>query len=427
LSTNPAELLKSHNPEDRMQGIRIVAGMRSEKALRVLMKIYKQDPDEGVRAMAKKGASVVAERLREQQAAVEQVEEEAYEDPLAIETVEVSAKAERRAKAYLDEAMDHQMIEDREKAVKALKKALDANPNIAKDNYFQSVAASVMEKDAESAVRDLVREDKRRDLIQADKQKKTDASIADHMAEAEKFGWASLAIDIILFSLVMFFGGLLSVMVIDFSAEANFNQIQAQFETTVDENGASAPPKLDRNDPEQAEAVANAEARLEVAQVVVQVMNVGLGALLGATLLFVFLPALIVYGLVTSPIATRLFNGHGTGTYAIHNLLSVYITPALVSFGVIIVVAILVFLVGLLPLSIGLIVIGGILSVISLVVTIRMLLAIAKTYKFGFGPALLTAIVASIPANIIMGVVGGVLGGLLAGAFATLNAAVGAI
>ncbi len=410
-----------------MQGIRVVAGMRNEKALRVLMKIYKQDPDEEVRQLAKKGASVVAERLRELKAAQEAEEAAAYEDPLAVEDVEVSERDERRAKEYLNEAMDHQMVEDREKAMTALKKALDANPNLAKDNYFQSVAGTVMdEEDSEDAVRALVRDDKRKNVAQEDRKRKVDAEIADHMATAEKFTWASLMIDIALFSLVMFLGGLLSVMVIDFSAEQRINQLTATLEGTTTSDGEVVPPDLDPNNPDDAEAIIRTETNREVAIVVMEVMNVGLGALFGVTLLFMTLPALISYGLVMNPVATRLFDGNGTATYAIHNLLNVYITPSLVAFAVVIVVALLVFFVGV-PLGVGLIMIGGILGVISLVVTIRMLLAISKTYKFGLGPAILTAIVASIPANIIMAVIGAVFGVLLGGALAALNTAVGTI
>jgi len=408
-----------------MQGIRMVAGMRSEKALRVLMKIYKQDPDEEVRQLAKKGASVVAERLRELQAAQEAEEAAAYEDPLAIEEVEVSDKDERRAKEYLNEAMDHQMVEDRQKAMTALKKALDANPNLAKDNYFQSVAATVMEEeDSEDAVRALVRDDKRKNLVQEDRKRKVDAEIADHMATAEKFTWASLMIDIALFSLVMFLGGLLSVMVIDFGAEQRAVQLNRMLEGSTTSEGEVIPPDLDPSNPDDAEAITRAENNREAALAIMGVMNVGLGALFGVTLLFMTLPALIIYGLVMNPVATRLFDGNGTGTYAIHNLLNVYITPSMVAFAVIIVVALLVFFVGV-PLGVGLIMIGGILGVISLVVTIRMVLAVAKTYKFGFGPAILTAIVASIPANIIMGVIGAVFGGLLGAALAALSTAVG--
>ncbi len=430
-SRKPAELLQSDNPEDRKQGIRLVAQMRSEKALKVLVKFYKQDPDEDVREIAKRAASHVSQKLREAENAPpepepdadqdEPDEDEAEED---LGPVEVSPQNKKRADGYMGAAMDHQANADRQKAITALKKALDANPNLRTDSYFQSMAAAITGMEPDEAVRALRSDKKRERLIQAEANELIEAEQAEHMAQAQKHTWETLAIDIGLFVLILFMGGLLSVLVIEYGAGVQIDQLQAEIEqlqNPVDDEGNPATPPEDAQ-----QQIAQAEARLTIAGLFADGFGPVVGLTVGLALVMAFVPGVIVMGYVLNPISQRLFNGEGTTHYTIFNLLSAYNMPMIAIFAVVIIGAILIFLVGV-PLLIGLGIVAGLVSLISLIITLRVIGATAKAYNFGFVQALIAVILANIPVSIFQSIVAGVVSGILGAIIGPIIAATGAL
>ena len=419
MSNNPAQLLKSDNPADRKKGVQLVAKMENEKALRVLMKIYKQDPDDEVRAIAKEMAVPLAKKLREEtkqeQPASVVDETDDYEPELPPDSVEVSERTKAKAKGYLDEAMDHQINDDRPKAMRALTKALDTNPNLAKDPFFKSVAASVMAVDAEEAVHMLLNADKRKGIVEQDRQRKTDRANAEHMEIARRHTWATLSIDIALLAAISFLVGFLSIMVLDYTAAANVNSINRQLNGVVDEETGEQvrEPEDDR------EVRERLTERRDVTNDIAEGASAFLGLLVGAGMLATILPNAVLQGVVVQPIATRMLKGEGTMAFAVYNIINAYIIPMIVMGAAFILICIIVFLVGA-PLIIAVFGIPGVISLVSLILTLRIWAAVGKTYKIGLANGIIAIIIASIPVSIVISFIGGVIGGIIMATAATL-------
>ncbi|MEO0565739.1 MAG: hypothetical protein AAF125_26765, partial [Chloroflexota bacterium] len=346
MSTNPAELLRSSNPQERMQGIRIVAKMQNEKALRVLVKLYKEDPDEQVREFARRGAAFVANKLQEGDVPADEApaepepEPEPAYDPLENwEPVEVEPKDEKRARSYIDEAMDHQMGDRSEKAIAALTKALTANPNLRTDNYFLSIAGATLGMDERDAVRTLLSADKRKNLLAEGEQAKLNAATADHMAEAEKHTWNTLTVDIAIFAAILFLGGLLSLLVVDYGAGVQVNNLESRLNGTIDtETGAVITPPLDPV--ENPETFASLQESLAIATGIQSGLNAGIAFGVAFLLAAGMLPSVLLLGFIVHPISMRLLNGQGTALYGVFNLLNAYNIPLVVMFALLIVTAI---------------------------------------------------------------------------------------
>jgi tetratricopeptide (TPR) repeat protein len=425
VSNNPLELLKSANPTDRKKGIKLVAQMGNEKALRVLMKIYKEDEDPEVSAYAKKGAEFVAKKIREAESEPEPepapppppakpepaADDDDDEEEGEATEVEVSNADMKRAQGYMDEALSHQMNGDREKAITALAKALRYNPNLERDPYFNNIAGAAVGVGALEAINILKNEEKRKSAIDADRKQKSSTSSYEHLNTAQSHTWGKSAIDIVLLGIILFVGPLLMIMVADYSATTKAETLAFQINNQgrVDDEGEPlADPIAEEKLPRQIMAQQTAQAFSEA-------FSTGIGAMLGITTVLTVLPALLIFGLVTHPVAQRLMNGNGTSGYLIHNLLSAYTSPTLIIFVLLAVIMILTFNVGI-PVPIGFAIMGGIVGLGTLVISLRAIGGIAKTYEMSFVKAFITAIIANIPASIVQGIVIGI-GSAVLGAF----------
>jgi len=416
MTINPTVYLKSLDPEKRKQGIRAVANMGTEKSLRVLVKIYREDPDEAVREMARRGAVYVSKKLKQEPPsdeavdgdeateAAEDMPEEPEEEPFELddyEPVEVSDANIARAKQYIDEALSHQMNDAKPKAIQALGKALQTNPNLRTDNYFQSVASSVMEMEPAAAIATLLSADRRRNVVASQREQALSEEAAEHLATAQKHTWGTLILDIAIFSTIIFAGCLIAVLVIDYTAGIRVSSIEAKLAAGVED-----PVEASRLQEQQLVASAVAEA-----------VNPLAGAGLGVGMLLALLPSLIVFGVVLQPVATRMFDGSGTAPYALFKLLGIYNFPMIGFFIAVALAALLVFIVGAPPLA-GVVVVGGAFGLVSLLVTIRTWSAVGQAYNFGFVKGFLASLVAGIPANIILSIVLTVLSVLFGAVFA---------
>jgi hypothetical protein len=433
MPANPAALLKSFKPEDRKRGIKLIAQRQDEKALRVLMKVYKQDEDPEVRAYAKRGAAAVAKRIKAQQseddygydddASYDDVEEEEsyYEEPASATPtkVEVNERDERRAKSLINEAMDHHMNNDRAKGMKALTKALETNPNLRSDAYFTSVAGEVTGLSPLEAITALENPIRRQIIQQADRKDKNDARVATHMDKVGKHTWGTLLIDLGLLSFILFMGGFLSVLVYDYGATNRIDRLNEQIDSLV-----AAAPETEEATLLRDELLNYFQTQRTATLTIAEGFNPGTGLLVGAAVLLSIIPSLLIFGVVLQPVAVRILKGNGSAPYGIYNLIYAYILPSLISFAVLIFGGIIVFIMGV-PISIGLLVVGGLTNLIQLFLVIRILGAISKSYDIDFIKAFIAALIAGIPSGIVSSVIIGIMFGIVGAVFVTIfNAAI---
>ena len=398
MSTNPAELLRSNNPKDRAQGIKIVAKMQDERALRILWQMAEADDDPRVRDYAQKGARYVAAKM-----------EEHGEDPNAVlatlapaadapppapppfQPVEVSEKAENRAQHYVSEALDHNFNDDREKALKALTKALKTNPNLQLDEYFLSVASSVTNLENAEALAAITSDQRRQGLVNADVQAKQEQSVSEHMNTAKGFTWTSLGLDVGILSAIAFLGMFFTILTIGYSANVFVDSAEAENNTKIEEAGGRS-----QLGEEALEEVDRVEAQIEAVRELLGVFGLGLGAVMGLTVLLSVLTTVLMLGLVGHFIALAL-GGHGTIPYLMHNIVSAYQTPLLMLFGWMILATFLLFVGRFISVWFGgLVAVGAVL--ITLAMGFRASGGFRKAYQLNLMKGQVAYFVAGIPA-----------------------------
>ncbi|MFZ4814194.1 MAG: HEAT repeat domain-containing protein [Phototrophicaceae bacterium] len=406
MSSDPAVLLKSLNPDDRKAAVKTIAQMQSDRALRVLVRIAKEDKDESVREFARKGAAYVQKHLQAQgvdvaailagnaaapaPAPVLQIAElEEEEEPAPIV---VSERDKRRATEYINSALGYG--DNREKAMAALTKALQANPTLATDSYFSSVASSVTGLPNAEAVSALRDDSQRKGIVQAERQQKVQNIQQSHLNTARSHNLVSVAIDLGTLSLLLFLGTFLVMFAFGQSARARTPVLLEQI--------ALAPVSYEEGSDELAEALDYFSARLAAFTVfpeVFSLLNAGLvavGLWLGTVL------ALLAFCGVVHLVASRMMGGIGTYFYQLHQVCGAYTLPLLIIYLLIVVIMLVIFYLDL-SLVIGGFIIGGIISLGSLVITFRVIGRVGKAYNFGFIQALISAFAGSFVYNPILG------------------------
>lgn len=398
-----ATLLKSNKPADRKRGIQELVKLENEKALKILIKMYKTDPDPDVQALAKKAAAVIAKKLKAAQEAAQEPEPEPepeYEFGAGDEDMqEVSLKDQARASNYIAAALS--VGEDREKAMKLLVKAYNMNPALVKDGYFRSVASSSLGVPVDEALEILQSKDRQQDISNEQKESIVGKAVADHMKEAEKYTWGKVGIDIILLTIILFAGTLLTVMVFDFGART---AAAAATQTIyVDDN--PDPDQLPPVPPLKPEKRAALLSKIRVMTDLEEAITLSLGAILATGVTLGAMPSLMMFLAITHPVAVRMMKGQGTLPYLVYNAMGAYTGPMIVMYLLLVFVGILIFLLGV-PLGIGIFIVPGVVNLLLFIMSLRLLGAIGKSYHFGFGSALITAMIANIIPSAVMGAVG---------------------
>ncbi len=407
-SQDPAKLLRSTNPNDRMQGVKMVAQMQNERALRVLVQLSKNDENPEVRAYARKGAKYVARKLDEAgnldmthvetQVKIDAIEDEAapaQAEDVPEGPVDVPPRQLRRAQGYVDEATQHHVNGITGKAVKALSKAIDANPNLRFDEYYKSLATSVTGLSEEDAIHSLVSSKKRQVLIDADRQKQTAASLDGHMAEANKHSWGTLAIDFGILSAIVFLGTFFCVLLVNYTGNLWVNGSATRVEET------RADPDAAEEDLEQAFIL---DAQATALSAILPVFNVMLALALSIGALLMLLATVTTNGFFGHWVA-RALGGQGTIPYLMYNLISAYQIPMVAIYVLYLVALILAFIVGM-PFAIVGIGLAGLGGLILLILSFRLTGRISRAYfGLGFAKAYLTQMIASLPVTIVLVVV----------------------
>ncbi len=417
-SKDPASLIRSTNPNDRMQGVKMVARLQNERALRVLLQLANNDENPEVRAFARKGAKYVAKKMDEAgRLDVDHVEtqvkvdavvdddppiEEDYDDEPQGE-VEVSQRQIDRAQGYLDEATDHHMAGRNDKAVKAMSKAVETNPNLRLNEYFKSLATSVTGMEGADAIRSLTSSKKRQVLLDANEQKAVSAGLAEHMSEANKHTWGTLGIDLGILSAIVFLGMFFSVLLVNYTGNSWVTRTNGMIEE------ARANPDID---PEEVDALDILATVVAAVEGVVSIFTLPLALGLAIGTLLMVLASVLANGIFGHLIA-RALGGEGTTPYLIYHLVGAYQLPLLILYVLFMIGLILMFIVGM-PFTIVGYALGGLSTLVLLVLSLRVIGRINRAYfGLGFGKAYLTQLIAGVPVAIILLIIGGVVGLLI--------------
>lgn len=290
MSEDIFDLLEHPNPKARFQAIKRIAKSKDDSMLEVLEELAQQDPDPQVREIAQK--------------AIHYIESGGSASAVApkVKPAGVSKADQERGKAYLDEALSHHSEGgSKAKAVKALKRALAANPELETDHYTISLIESITGLSGTEAM-DVVLDEKHHKAIalserQSSKQKFQEA----HMEAASKFTWGTISLDLIIFTLIVIFGTFFGLLVLIESTEGLMASLEAnQVPAALAEQGID----LD---------LAESTSFLNTIVMIVVSVVTGVGALI----------YLLVWFVGVHWVA-KLFRGQGTIQYLIYNITPYY-------------------------------------------------------------------------------------------------------
>lgn len=226
------ELLDSARPEDRKRGIKLLVKSEHPEAMRYLSAIYKNDPDAEVRDLAVKGGRYLRKKADEAKWTggglpanrdEDKDDDEDHDDEKPKRDdgpVEVSKVAEQRAQGYVDQAMNLHIQGKDDKALEALRKAFESNPNLRNDSYTTSLAGSLMgDMNANDAVDEIMAMDPRKE-----KRKRKN----DDGTEAEELTWQTAAIDLAIYWVVTAGITIVTLLILVALMQTGLSEIEAQ-------------------------------------------------------------------------------------------------------------------------------------------------------------------------------------------------------
>ncbi len=403
-----ALLLKSRNPEDRKKAVKMLAKRQDEASLKVLAQIYKTDSDADVRDLAQKSARYVLAKLKEAKESGGATDSGGGSaspftaDPAVVvpKKVKVTEKDIERAKSFTAEALDHNMRGDNAKAIKALERALRTNPNLKTDAYFKSVASSVTELDGEAAVETLMVGEKRQEILEAEKDQARSAAQKEHLKNAEKVTWSAVGFDVVVLTVVLLVGTIISGFVVKQLAATRSNALGPQIEAAL------------AADEVNSEEVARLSVEQEIAAGVFTVLSVPLVLAGSFGLWLTTVISLYAQAFFIHLVAVNLFKGAGTMPFLFNRLTTLYSSRIPIIFGIVILGAVFAFVAGAPSLIIGQIA-GGAIGLVNLVISLQAIARVGSAYNFGFLMGCFTTLVASIPYSIVTGIIFGIIGFIL--------------
>lgn len=397
--------LKSPNPKTRFEAVKQAARARDESALRTLSIMAASDPDPQVRAAAAKAEQYIRQRAvvpaagpagNAHSAAL--AADDAAADKPKRKQREASEADIARARGYVETALTCQTNNERAKALKAMSRALELHPGIINDNYFRSVLDEITGLSGADSLALLTDSSEQRRIAATEAQLKKEKKAQGHLGEVQKTTWASASMDLIIYTMILIFGGL--ILVIAFSQTAAsirpaWQEAQRTYNEALARGETARPPER----PSEA---------LEIADQITA-MNIGL-------------PHAIVFGLVlgvsgvigvllqlaaTHVVARFVFGGNGTLPYLIYRVVSFYNSRLpIVMF--LLIVAVVALVSGTSGLYLALM---GVLTIFSVYMSFTVLSRIGQAYDFGLvrgclawsiGSVLLS-VVMSLPMSLVMG------------------------
>jgi tetratricopeptide (TPR) repeat protein len=373
--------LKSQNPKERYQAIKQIARTKDSAMLPVLAKIAQDDPDEQVRKVAAK-----AHHYIESDGGLPPAEE-------AKSVRSVNPTDEARAMEYTNEALGYQMKGERNKALKALGKAVKLNPNIRTDNFFVSVLDATTGLSGEESYAMLHNESELKNIQVTEKQLKKEKRAQEHHEIVSKATWATAVLDIAIYTCILIAGTVLVILVLGQSADGVITGYQASVQAYRD---AVASGVRDAVPPEPVDPEFWGQAQA------LRVISFPTAMIAGLVAGIASLVSLVVQLSFTHLAARYLFRGDGTFRFLVYKVVSTYNSNLPVVFAIMILGIILAYSSG--SNTIGAI-FSAILGLYSLKLTFQTLGKVGETYDFGMAKGCMSVIAGGIIVGIISFVV----------------------
>ncbi len=377
--------LKSTNPKDRYQAIKHIAREKDNAMIPVLAKIAKDDPDEQVRKVAAKAQLYIENDGT--------VLPPAEAKPAAPSRSAVTPDQESRAMEYTNEALGYQIKGERNRALKALAKAIKANPNLRTDTFFVSVLDSTTGLSGEESYNMLHNETELKNVQVTEKQLKKEKRAQDHQEAVNKANWSTVGLDFAIYTCIIIAGTILAILLLGQSADGVITGYHASVQAYRD---ATATQRLDMKPPEAVDPEFWDQAQLlrtiSFSTAMIAGLLVGVSSLIG----------LIVQLIFTHMAARYLFKGDGTFRFLVYKVVSAYNSNLPIIFGALILGIILTYTFG--GNTVGLI-FSGILGLLSLKLTFQTLAKVGETYDFGMAKGCMSVIAGGIIVSIISFVV----------------------
>ncbi len=218
--------LRSSDAGTRRQAIIALGKSNDPSALSHLADSYRGDPDPSLRELALKAGRYLkqqigdaappaaaeraprtketSERIRRQ---VEEDDEDEVEtstkpEPIVLPRKVVTSRDIATSKGYIDAALTQYELGANGKAVKLLKQAIDVNPDIIKDNYFLSVAASATNRSGEDSIRFLLDKGEVSSFARESARDQVRQRKSKHLESARGTSWGGVGLEALVYILL---------------------------------------------------------------------------------------------------------------------------------------------------------------------------------------------------------------------------------
>ncbi|MGQ9888311.1 MAG: HEAT repeat domain-containing protein [Aggregatilineales bacterium] len=397
--------LKSSDPKTRFEAVKQAARARDQSALRTLSTMAASDPDPQVRAAAAKAEQYIRQKTGAPAAGPSGNARRAAPavDGAAVDSFkqkqrEVSEADIARAHSYLEAALTYQTNNERAKALKAMTRALELHPGIINDNYFRSVLDEITGLSGADSLALLTDQSEQRRIAATEAQLKKEKRVQGHLGKVQRTTWASAGMDLIIYTMILIFGGLILVLAFSQTAASirpAWYEAERAYVEALARGETPSPPER----PSEALEIADQITAMNIGlpQAVVFGLVLGVSGVIG-----------VVLQLAATHVAARfVLGGHGTLPYLIYRVVSFYNGRLpIVMFLLIVAVVALVSGNGGLYL-----VLMGFLAIFSLYMTFAVLSRVSQAYDFGLARGclawivggLLLSVVMSLPMLLVMG------------------------
>jgi hypothetical protein len=313
------EQLRSSDPKVRREAIIALGKSHDAAALRPLADVYRTDSDPSLRELALKagrylrqqtdgfpsaaaapvGAATLtaAERLQQEIDAYEADEHPTKPEPLArqLNRRPVTEQDIKNSKSFVDAALSANIKGDNPRALRALKKALEINPDIKDDGYFSSIAGAVTGRSGQEAITLILDSGKARQFEQESRRQQRSAKTAQHLETTVHSTWGAVGLEALIYLLINTAAPIIVLLV---SVEAARSYLAAEL----------------------------VESEQQLANLAVLLTSIGPGVafLNGVITGIIGTASVALHGLLNHSIITLLFQGKGTLPHTLDRMYSFY-------------------------------------------------------------------------------------------------------
>lgn len=191
--------LRSKDPEERKSGIRGVAKSLDRNALLQLATMAGDDPDPSIRKLAQQAGVYIRQKTGDIEVTDPKVSASQSSNTKHIKIDDASAQ---KAQKLMEYASFQSENGDKAKAMKALVKAAELDPNLRNDSFYISLSETLTNLEGNAAINALRDESRIEQTVQKDVQLKFDKEIKAHQDEVNTASGRDVLFDSGLFLLI---------------------------------------------------------------------------------------------------------------------------------------------------------------------------------------------------------------------------------